>query len=105
MKIGDVYHDKYYVYLITDIAEKKKGDEYRINDDDWNSAKVRQRFVYMISGRDNIFSRIRNRYEECRDLSFMFKLYKCSCPSCGEYHPNWNELNKILTEKLKETVG
>lgn len=102
MKKGDMWHDDKHVWLITDVTKKKK-DDYRLYDDDWNDAKVGTKFIYAVNVHDYCTTQARERYDTLRPrMKFLAKCKKCTCPKCELYHPAWGLYYQMLKKELNE---
>jgi len=75
-----------YFYLVTDMCKKKK-DDFRMYDDNWNEARVGQMFIYGVNERKGVTTTHRSKLEEfLSDFKFYRKALKCSCHYCDKIH-------------------
>ena len=75
-----------YYFLVTDVY-KKKEDDYKISDDDWNEAKVGTKFVYGINERVGITTTHRAPLKDFLEhYQYYTKARICSCHHCNKVH-------------------
>lgn len=80
--------------LVTDVHKKKNDDDYLYSDDEYNTAKKGQVFIYSIYKESGLTVSARGPLEEFLNLcEFEKKVMRCICPNCNKHHVNWTSLN------------